>query len=156
MKLLRLLPNKTRLCSYCSLVTAAGLLALSGCGNGVDLQTLPTYPEDFQRTYFDAQNHLFKGDFDLAYTGFLACLELQPEEASLRFDLAKIDLERERFDAAMDHLNAACEADKKNRWYREYRANAALPLLQFDDALADLTFVQDQRPGDLDWTLQWS
>jgi hypothetical protein len=28
----------------------------------------------------------------LAYTGFLACLELQPEEASLRFDLAKIDL----------------------------------------------------------------
>ena len=156
MKLLHLLPNKTRLFSHFSLVTAAGLLALSGCGNGVDLQTLPTYPEDFQRTYFDAQNHLFKGDFDLAYTGFLACLELQPEEASLRFDLAKIDLEHERFDAAMDHLNAACEADKNNRWYREYRAKAALPLLQFDDALADLTFVQDQRPGDLDWTLQWS
>ena len=156
MKLLRLLPNKTRLRRHFSLAIAAGLLALSGCGNGGDMQALPAYPEDFQRTYFDAQNHLFKGDFDLAYTGFLACLELQPEEVSLRFDLAKIDLERERFDAAMDHLNAACEADQNNRWYHEYRAQAALPLLQFDDALADLTFVQEQRPGDLDWTLQWS
>ena len=156
MKLFRLQPNKARLRSHFSLVTAAGLLALSGCGNGVDMQALPAYPEDFQRTYFEAQNHLSKGDFDLAYTGFLACLELQPEETSLRFDLAKIDLERERFDAAMAHLNAACEADKNNRWYHEQRAQTALPLLQSDDALADLTFVQYQRPGDLDWTLQWS
>ena len=38
------------------------LLTLTGCRSGVDLSALPTYPENFQRTYFDAQNHLFKGD----------------------------------------------------------------------------------------------
>lgn len=132
------------------------LLTLTGCRSGVDLSALPTYPENFQRTYFDAQNHLFKGDLDLAYTGFLSCLELQPEEAALRFDLAKIDLQLERHEAALSHLNIACDVDDENRWYREYRAKAALSLLLFEDALEDLMFVQKQRPGDLDWTLEWS
>ena len=132
------------------------LLTLTGCRSGVDLSALPTYPENFQRTYFDAQNHLFKGDLDLAYTGFLSCLELQPEEAALRFDLAKIDLQLERHEAALSHLDFACDVDDENRWYREYRAKAALSLLLFEDALEDLMFVQKQRPGDLDWTLEWS
>ncbi len=132
------------------------LLTLTGCRSGVDLSALPTYPENFQRTYFDAQNHLFKGDLDLAYTGFLSCLELQPEEAALRFDLAKIDLQLERHEAALSHLDIACDVDDENRWYREYRAKAALSLLLFEDALEDLMFVQKQRPGDLDWTLEWS
>ena len=75
----------------------AAFMALSGCKIGADLSALPTYTEDFQRTYFEAQNHCLKGDLDLAYTGFLSCLELEPEETALRFDLAKIDLHRERF-----------------------------------------------------------
>jgi tetratricopeptide (TPR) repeat protein len=134
----------------------AAFMALSGCKIGADLSALPTYTEDFQRTYFEAQNHCLKGDLDLAYTGFLSCLELEPEETALRFDLAKIDLQRERFEAALVHLDAACSSDKENRWYREYRAKAALPLLLFESALEDLMFVQNQRPGDLEWTLEWS
>lgn len=132
------------------------VLSLVGCRQGLDLSALPTYPEDFQRTYFDAQSHLIKDDLDLAYTGFLSCLELQPEEAALRFDLAKIDVQLERYEASLNHLNIACDLDGQNRWYREYRATTALALLLFDDALDDLIFVQEQRPGDLDWSLEWS
>lgn len=132
------------------------IMGLAGCRSGLDLNALPTYPEDFQRTYFEAQNHLLKGDLDLAYTGFLSCLELQPEEAALRFDLAKIDLQLERYEASLSHLNIACDMDEENRWYREYRAKTALSLFLFGGALEDLIFVQKQRPGDLDWTMEWS
>ena len=137
-------------------MSSSALLVMTGCGSGADLSALPTYPENFQRTYFEAQNHFLKGDLNLAYTDFLSCLELEPEEAALRFDLAKIDLELERYESALGHLDMACAIDKENRWYREYRAKSALPLLEFDRALVDLIFVQEQRPGDLEWLLDWS
>lgn len=137
-------------------VAFAALLGMTGCQVRSDLSALPAYPENFQRTYFEAQNHFLKGDLELAYSSFLSCLELEPEEGSLHFDLAKIDLSLERYEGAMEHLNIACEIDEGNRWYREYRAQAAVPLREFDLALKDLVFVQEQQPGDLDWTLEWS
>jgi tetratricopeptide (TPR) repeat protein len=137
-------------------VAFAALLGMTGCQVRSDLSALPVYPENFQRTYFEAQNHFLKGDLELAYSSFLSCLELEPEEGSLHFDLAKIDLSLERYEGAMKHLNIVCEIDEENRWYREYRAQAAVPLREFDLALKDLVFVQEQQPGDLDWTLEWS
>ena len=137
-------------------VTFAALLGMTGCQVHSDLSALPAYPESFQRTYFEAQNHFLKGDLELAYSSFLSCLELEPEEGSLHFDLAKIDLSLERYEGAMEHLNIVCAIDEENRWYHEYRAQAAVPLRQFDLAFKDLAFVQEQQPGDLDWTLEWS
>ena len=137
-------------------VAFAALLGMTGCQVHSDLSALPAYPENFQRTYFEAQNHFLKGDLELAYSSFLSCLELEPEEGSLHFDLAKIDLSLERHEGAMEHLNIVCAIDEENRWYRQYRAQAAVSLRQFDLALKDLVFVQEQQPGDLDWTLEWS
>ena len=59
----------------CTLVALAA--TLGGCKAPADLAGLPVYGEGFQRTYFEAQNHLAKGDLDLAYTSFLACLDMQ-------------------------------------------------------------------------------
>ena len=78
----------------------------------MDLASLPVYDEGFQRTYFEGQNHLAKGDLGLAYTSFLACLDMQPEEHALHFDLAKIDLQREQYESAVNHLNPVLEADE--------------------------------------------
>ena len=45
-----------------------GLAAtLGGCKAPADLAGLPVYDEGFQRTYFEAQNHLAKGDLDLLH-----------------------------------------------------------------------------------------
>jgi tetratricopeptide (TPR) repeat protein len=114
------------------------------------------YDEGFQRTYFEAQNHLAKGDLDLAYTSFMACLDMQPEERALHFDLAKIDLQREQYESAVNHLNPVLESDENHRWAHEYRADALLALGDSEAALEDLVWVVQARPGDLDWIYDWS
>ena len=139
-----------------SLLALSVVAALGGCKSTADLGALPVYDEGFQRTYFEAQNHLTKGDLDLAYTSFLACLEKQPEEHALHFDLAKIDLQREQFEAAIAHLNVVIESDASHRWAREYRAEAAMALGQTDLAVEDLSWILERRPGDLDWIYDWT
>jgi tetratricopeptide (TPR) repeat protein len=129
---------------------------LGGCKAPADLAGLPVYDEGFQRTYFEAQNHLAKGDLDLAYTSFLACLDMQPEERALHFDLAKIDLQREQYESAVNHLNPVLDADADHRWAHEYRAEALLALGDTEAALEDLVWVVQARPGNLDWIYDWS
>lgn len=138
------------------LMALAAVALFGSCNSPADLASLPVYDEGFQRTYFEAQNHLAKGDLDLAYTSFLACLDMQPEEQALRFDLAKIDLKREQYESALVHLNAVIEGDDEHRWAREYRAEAALAIGQVEVALEDLLWVVAQRPGDLDWIYDWT
>lgn len=130
--------------------------AFSGCKNTAPLSELPVYDEPFQRTYFEAQNQLAKGDLELAYGSFSACLEMEPEESALHFDLAKIDLRLGRYEAALEQLNAACSFDNQNRWFREFRAEAELELGDVEGALEDLDFVLQQRVGDVDWLYEWS
>ena len=134
----------------------AAVAIFGSCKGPADLAGLPVYDEGFQRTYFEAQNHLAKGDLDLAYTSFLTCLDLEPEERALHFDLAKIDLKREEFETAIVHLDAFIEGDKEHRWAREYRAEAALAVGKVEPALEDLIWVVTQRPGDLDWIYDWT
>ena len=134
----------------------AGLLWVSSCKGPSDLSQLPVYSEEFQRTYFDAQNHLAKGDPASAYSGLMQCLDLEPNESALHFDLGKIDLELQRWDAAMIHFDAAQSLQPENRWYREYRAQAHLKLDHFDEALDDLLWILDRRTGDFEWAMDWT
>jgi tetratricopeptide (TPR) repeat protein len=129
---------------------------LSGCQSGTDLAALPVYDEGFQRTYFEAQNHLAKGDLDLAHSAFMACLDMQPEELALRFDLAKIDVKRGQYESAKLQLDALLEADENNRWAREYRADAALALGDLETVRDDLKWILQQRSGDIDWAFEWT
>ena len=142
--------------SFIGYTLVALAATLGGCKGPTDLAGLPVYDEGFQRTYFEAQNHLAKSDLDLAYTSFLACLDMQPEERALHFDLAKIDLQREQYESAVYHLNSVLEADENHRWAHEYRAEALLDLGDAEAALEDLVWVVQARPGDLDWIYDWS
>jgi len=137
-------------------LAALAVVILAGCKNSADLVDLPVYDESFQRTYFEGQNHLAKGDLDLAYTSFLSCLDLQPNERALHFDLAKIDLQREQYESAVNHLNRVLEKEESHRWAHEYRAEALLAVGDVEAALNDLIWVMHARPGDLDWIYEWS
>jgi len=142
--------------SFIGYILLALAATFGGCKGPADLASLPVYDEGFQRTYFEGQNHLAKGDLDLAYTSFLACLDMQPEEYALRFDLAKIDLQREQYESAVSHLSPVLEADESHRWAHEYRAEALLAMGDAEAALEDLLWVVRVRPGDLDWIYEWS
>ncbi|MFZ8836591.1 MAG: tetratricopeptide repeat protein [Flavobacteriales bacterium] len=130
--------------------------AFIGCGNRTVLSDLPVYDEAFQRTYFEGQNHLAKGDLDLAYSSFNACLELEPAEIALHFDLAKIDLQRSDFESALLHLNEVIENNESHRWAHEFRAEAALNLGYSKMCHEDLVWILNHRPGDIEWTFDWT
>ncbi|MDC1360366.1 hypothetical protein N8204_00655 [Flavobacteriales bacterium] len=145
--------------SFCNLTRFSLILltaAIFGCKGPSELSQLPVYSEAFQRSYFEAQNHLAKGDPESAYAGFMECLEQEPNESSLHFDLGKIDLEFERWNAALLHFDAANKLDSENRWYREFRAQTNMRLERYDDANADLLWILERRPGDFEWTMEWT
>ena len=145
--------------SFCN-YTRIGLILLTaaivGCKGPSELSQLPVYSEAFQRTYFEAQNHLAKGDPESAYAGFMECLEKEPNEGSLHFDLGKIDLEFERWDAALMHFAAANKIDSENRWYREFRAQTNMHLERYEEANEDLLWILEHRPGDFEWAMEWT
>ena len=60
------------------------------------------YGKDTQMAYFEAQTHLLKGDLRDAYTQLMTCVEAEPDEHAFHYQLGKIDLELERYDAAAD------------------------------------------------------
>lgn len=138
------------------LLAIASSLWMSGCKGPRELSKLPVYSEDFQRSYFEAQNHLAKGDSESAYSGFMQCLELEPQEGALYFSLGKIDLELKRWEASLEHFDKAHQLQPENRWYREFRAKSFVQLKRFNEAKEDLLWILAQRPGDFEWAMEWT
>ena len=138
------------------ILLTAVIVGSPGCKGPGELSQLPVYSEAFQRTYFEAQNHLVKGDPESAYAGFMECLEQEPDESSLYFDLGKIDLELEHWNAALLHFDAANKLDSENRWYREFRAETNMRLERYEDVNTDLLWIMERRPGDFEWATEWT
>lgn len=139
----------------CWMLGAMAMLTLSQCtmvaklgGRGGD-DNLP-YSADIQRTYFEGQQHLLKRDWNDAYGAFLKCVEAYPEEASFHFNLAKIDLELERFEAAELALDRALKLEPENTWYAYHRGEARLGRGNGVGAAEDWIPFVSARPGDLE------
>lgn len=132
------------------------LLLVAGCGGRRHLAELPPYPEEFQRAWFEALNHLVKGDAQLAYTKFLECEALEPEEASLHYELGRLDVRLGRPGDAVVRFTRAVEAEPGNRWYREARASALLDIGQAGEALDDVEAILEARPGDVEVVYVWA
>ena len=112
------------------------------------------YGKDTQLAYFTGQDHLLKGDFEDAYASFLKCADAEPDEVAFHYQLGKIDLQLERYEAAEQHLDRAADLDPDNTWVLYHRGAARLG--QGDGAGAERdwqTFVA-ARPGDLEVLLE--
>lgn len=125
-------------------------LVLASCaGTSTAVHKYEPLEESVQRSYFAAQNHLVKGDLDMAYSSLQTCATAEPEMASFHYELGKIDYELGRHDAAVTNLNKAVLLDPKNDWYSYYRGISLLELENFDDAWSDLAYWVQQRPSDI-------
>lgn len=125
-------------------------LVLTSCvGAGAVIQKYEPLEEGTQRAYFAAQNHLIKGDLDLAYSSLQACAQAEPEMASFQFELGKIDYELGRFDDAYANLYRAVTLDPENDWYSYYKGLSLIALESYDDAWGDIAYWVTQRPSDI-------
>ena len=112
------------------------------------------YGKETQLAYFEGQGHLLKGDLEDAYASFLKCADAQPEEVAFHFQLGKIDLELERFEAAENHMDRAASLEPQNTWVRYHRGLARLAQGNGPGAEEDWTAFVVARPGDLESLLE--
>ena len=132
-------------------------LALTGCQpmNSLTGTTVP-YGKETQLAYFEGQGHLLKGDYEDAYASFLSCAESEPEEMAFHYQLGKIDLKLERFEAAELHLDRAHDLEPENTWVLYHRGLARLGQGNGEGAEQDWTPFVTARPGDLETLLECS
>ena len=132
-------------------------LALTGCQpmNSLTGTTVP-YGKETQLAYFEGQGHLLKGDYEDAYASFLSCAESEPEEMAFHYQLGKIDLKLERFEAAELHLDRAHDLEPDNTWVLYHRGLARLGQGNGEGAEQDWTPFVTARPGDLEALLECS
>ena len=112
------------------------------------------YGKETQLAYFEGQGHLLKGDLEDAYASFLKCADAQPEEVAFHFQLGKIDLDLERFEAAENHMDRAASLEPQNTWVRYHRGLARLAQGNGPGAEEDWTAFVVARPGDLESLLE--
>lgn len=138
------------------LISLLILIGASACQGPSDLTQLPPYPEEFQRAWFGAMNDVSKGDLEPAYTGFLACLALEPEDVSVLFQLGKIELQQGKPQDALIHFNAALEQQpSEDLWMMDFRGLAALESGNLDLARKDALHIIQSRPGDIERAFGW-
>lgn len=132
-------------------------LALTGCQpmNSLTGTSVP-YGKETQLAYFEGQGHLLKGDYEDAYASFLSCAETEPEEMAFHYQLGKIDLKLERFEAAELHLDRAHDLEPDNTWVLYHRGLARLGQGNGEGAEQDWTPFVTARPGDLEALLECS
>ena len=99
----------------CSL-TVSSCQLLSSLGKG-QVEDIP-YGKETQLAYFEGQGHLLKGDFEDAYASFLKCADAEPAEMAFHFQLGKIDLELERFEAAENHGNGETRFSRNSKYQK--------------------------------------
>lgn len=132
-------------------------MVLASCaGTSTAIQKYEPLEENVQRAYFAAQNHLIKGDVDLAYSSLQVCAEAEPEMASFHYELGKIDYELGRHDAAVVNLNRAVLLDPENDWYSYYRGLSLIELENYDEGWGDLSYWVSKRPSDIGSLLECS
>ncbi|MEZ4798940.1 MAG: tetratricopeptide repeat protein [Flavobacteriales bacterium] len=136
-------------------------LTLSACGSKklasgkVDDGTLepdqikPQLDTRFQEKFFAAQLHKSKGEVEKAYALFSECAEIEPNEPSVHFELARIEV----FDhldpqAALPHINKSIEISANNEWYHRLRAEVYMSLGKYDLAAKEFAKVYQLNPAD--------
>ena len=125
-------------------------LILASCASTATVvQKYEPLEEGVQRAYFEAQNHLVKGDLDLAYSNLQTCAQAEPEMASFHYELGKIDYKLERYDDAYANLYRAVTLDPENDWYSYYRGLSLIALESYDDAWGDIAYWVSKRPSDI-------
>lgn len=99
----------------------------------------------FQNAFFAAESAKATDQPKKAYEAFLKCEGLQPNNAAVKYELAQLDIENKKPEAAQDRLNKAIELEPSNPWYRQMRASLYMDYSRFADAEKDLRWLVENH-----------
>ncbi len=73
--------------------------------------------DDFQDSFFESLKQKGIENYDKAIVELEKCLKIQPENATIYFELGKNYLAQKEYNKAYDSFESATKIDSKNRWF---------------------------------------
>ncbi|MFN0032952.1 MAG: tetratricopeptide repeat protein [Flavobacteriales bacterium] len=103
----------------------------------------------FQEKFFAAQLEKSKDNLEKAYILFEECLQLQPQNDAVHFELGRMDLQmKNNAGEALTHAKAALLTKPKNPWYHLLSGNSYMSLGNYDMAVKSYIQVAVLNPND--------
>ena len=102
----------------------------------------------FHKAFYNAQVAKLKGDRAGAKEALLSCLDADPTEAAVHYELARLERESENWSGAYAAILEANALDGANPWYRKELAEIALELGLYAEADAALEWILENKPED--------
>jgi tetratricopeptide (TPR) repeat protein len=122
---------------YCFLLLFAVMPNLSLAQN--DLEDVALDSSDFENSYYESLKQKGIENYDKAILSLEKCLQLQPNNAVVYFELGKNYLAQKNYNKAFDNFEKATKIDPTNRWfwagmydvcYETRDFNKAIPIVE--------------------------
>lgn len=106
-------------------------------------------PSDVEFKNFLSQANIFllKGDQQNALSCLLTCLKYDPKSAVCNYQIAKIYLDREDYDAALNYGLSAHMLNPSNKWYANFVATVFDEVGDYNNALKYYNIYLSENPS---------
>jgi len=100
----------------------------------------------FDFMYFNANKERMLGNYQMAASLFNECIEMQPNEPSSYYEIAKIYDYASQNDLALENAKKAAELDSKNYWYLYFYAYSLQKSGDTENAIKQYKLLVQQNP----------
>jgi tetratricopeptide (TPR) repeat protein len=102
----------------------------------------------FQEKFFEAQKQKALGNIDLAHKAFVECLNIEPLNGAVNYELARIEANvYQSINRAVELAVVAVKSDTENPWYHKLLGDLYMELLKADLAIKEYKEVLRLQPG---------
>ncbi len=98
-------------------------------------EDIATVSDDFQESFYESLKQKAIENYDKAVQSLDKCLKLQPENATVLYELGKNYLSLKEYQKAYDSFDKASKIDPKNRWYLDGKYEATYRMDDLDQAI---------------------
>jgi tetratricopeptide (TPR) repeat protein len=147
--------------SFCHIIIALSLLLFTACGSAKQTSAGSDKSDKkgelseadrikFEQALFDGFTAKALNNDKEARAAFNRCLGIDPDNATVHFELARLDVNAGNLSSALGHLDIAAEKDIENVWIKKIRASVYFESGDFNTATKLYEELIEENPADTD------
>lgn len=152
MRLLK--PSKVFICFALSLLTVVGCKSLKSSSGSKGNEAVVLSPEESQMLstiFVDATREKILGNYGVAMQMFQQCLEIDPGNATVQYEIARIHTQAGNYNNALPYAKRATELDPSNIWFADFLGQLYAELGQFDKSIIVFEEIIERHPESYDY-----
>jgi tetratricopeptide (TPR) repeat protein len=152
MKLLK--PSKYIFCFALALLSISGCKTSKSISSANSRDAIVLSPEQSQMLsslFVDATGAKMLGNYGVAMQIFQQCLEIDPSNATVQYEIARIHAQAGNYNNALPYAQRATELDPENIWFADFLGQLYAELGQFDMSVLVFESIIDNHPESLDY-----